>query len=329
LIKPKVYKILVLICFFAFAKAISSCADDSRIKEEIAAIEVGFEVIPFHQIFSEANPADLDELKQTFPQFFPQRVPDSVWMGKMLGRDTIQNVLEEAVASSGPSTQMIAEQAKDVFKHVKYYFPDFEPMDVVTIISEVDYRYRMVASRDFLVIGIDNYLGRDHELYQGIYPYVAYDLDPENLSADMAGELAQLFVNQRQDRIFLDQLIAEGKVHFLQTKFAPQASKAAIFRFTPEKYVFVEANEDQIWRYFVDKELLYSSDPQLPNRFIRPAPFSKFYLEIDNRTPGGVARYIGYRIIEDFMQNNDVSLDEMLNLPAETILKESGYKPKN
>jgi hypothetical protein len=32
------------------------------------------------------------------------------------------------------------------------------------------------------------------------------------------------------------------------------------------------------------KEMLYSDDQKLTSRFINPAPFSKFYLEIDNES---------------------------------------------
>jgi hypothetical protein len=42
-----------------------------------------------------------------------------------------------------------------------------------------------------------------------------------------------------------------------------------------------------MWRYY-RKEMLYSDDQKLMPRFINPAPFSKFYLEIDNESPGQV-----------------------------------------
>jgi hypothetical protein len=41
-----------------------------------------------------------------------------------------------------------------------------------------------------------------------------------------------------------------------------------------------------MWRYFIEKELLYSVDQKLIPRFINMAPFSKFYLEIDNEGQG-------------------------------------------
>ena len=42
------------------------------------------------------------------------------------------------------------------------------------------------------------------------------------------------------------------------------------------------ANESKVWGYFIENEILFNPDIELQKRFIDDAPFSKFYLEIDN-----------------------------------------------
>ena len=74
--------------------------------------------------------------------------------------------------------------------------------------------------------------------------------------------------------------------------------------------------------------MLYSSDSKLPNRFTNVAPFSKFYLEIDNDSPGRVGQWIGWQIVRSFMQNNDVSMQDMLKMDDKEIFEKSKYKPK-
>jgi uncharacterized protein YjaZ len=83
-----------------------------------------------------------------------------------------------------------------------------------------------------------------------------------------------------------------------------------------------------MWRYFIEKELLYSDDQKLIPRFINMAPFSKFYLEIDNDTPGRVGAWIGWQIVRSYMENNKVSLQQLLNSNAKEIFEKSKYKPK-
>jgi uncharacterized protein YjaZ len=83
-----------------------------------------------------------------------------------------------------------------------------------------------------------------------------------------------------------------------------------------------------MWQYFINDKLLFSSDSKLPNRFINLAPFSKFYLEIDNESPGRVGQWIGWQIVKSFMENNKISVQELIKMDAKVIFEKSKYKPK-
>ena len=91
---------------------------------------------------------------------------------------------------------------------------------------------------------------------------------------------------------------------------------------------WAQENEEEIWRYFIEEELLYSTDAKLPTRFIVDAPFSKFYLEIDNESPGRIGQFIGWQIVRAYMENNDTSLSELMTLNPEALFRQSKYKPK-
>ena len=74
---------------------------------------------------------------------------------------------------------------------------------------------------------------------------------------------------------------------------------------------------------------LYSTNSKLPNRFINPAPFSKFYLEgIDGESPGKIGQYIGWQIVKAYMDNNDTSFKDMLIMNAQELFNKSKFKPK-
>jgi hypothetical protein len=78
----------------AFAKAITSCTSVTKAEDQIASIQVDIDLITFHKDFAAADEETLPSLKQKFPLFFPERVPDSVWIAKIKGQDMIHNVLE-------------------------------------------------------------------------------------------------------------------------------------------------------------------------------------------------------------------------------------------
>ena len=82
-----------------------------------------------------------------------------------------------------------------------------------------------------------------------------------------------------------------------------------------------------MWRYFIENELLFSTDAKLPPRFINEAPFSKFYLEIDNESPGMIGRYLGWQIVRSYMKNNDISVTQLMIQTPEEVYNNSKYKP--
>ena len=90
------------------------------------------------------------------------------------------------------------------------------------------------------------------------------------------------------------------------------------------------ANENEyfVWTYFVENNILFDPDNNLDVRFINDAPFSKFYLEIDNESSEMIGKYIGWKIVKSFMKNNDVSLNKMLNSKPMDIYYNSKYKPQ-
>ena len=80
--------------------------------------------------------------------------------------------------------------------------------------------------------------------------------------------------------------------------------------------------------YFMDKKLLFSTETKLNKRFLENAPFSKFYSEQDNLTPGKIGVWIGWQIVKSYMKHNDVSLQELLKINESDLFNKSKYKPK-
>ena len=123
-------------------------------------------------------------------------------------------------------------------------------------------------------------------------------------------------------------MVYYGKELYLKDIWLSNVSDAEKIGYTEEEMQWANDNEEDMWRYFIEKELLYKTDPKLAPRFIFNAPFSKFYLEIDNESPGMVGRYIGWQIVRSYMENNTVTVPQLLIKNADEIFKNSKYKPK-
>ena len=313
--------VLILgLCFMVI-----SCGDDQKVKEDVQNINVNVKVLRFDRDFAEAGPSDIPALKNTYPYLFPVQYSDSVWEAKL--EDTLQVELLFEVGKAFSNFDKETQDLELFFKHVKYYFPDITIPKVVTITSDVDYNNRVILADSLLIIGLDNYLGQDHKFYGGIQKYISFGLDKDYVVADVAAAFAKKVNPSPGDRTFLSQLIYYGKELYLKDKLLPLESDANKIGYSQEELDWAEANEEMIWRYFIERELLYSTDSKLAMRFLDPAPFSKFQLELDNESPGRIGRFIGWEIVRSFMEKNNVTLQQLLSLPAEEVFKRSKYKP--
>lgn len=316
----KYLQILIIVLFF------SSCDEKSNVEKEIEKIPVNVEIIRFDKIFATANTNNLAAMKTEYPVFFPSSINDSIWLEK--SNDTLQNKLEAEVEKVFPNNDKLEDALIPLFQHIKYYFPQFEVPKVYASTSDVDYENKVIIADSIMVIALDNYLGSNHEFYEGIPLYIAATMNAEQIAPNVAEQFSRTFVMPPKDRTLLSQIIYFGKELYLKDLWLPNVKDEDKIGYSAEQYAWVQENEEQMWRYFVEQEILYSTDPKLFERFVAIAPFSKFYLEIDNESPGMVGRYLGWQIVRAYMQNNNALLSELMTANADEIFKESKYKPK-
>jgi len=314
------YLNLLFIVFF-----ITGCSNTSRVEKEISRIPMEFELVRFDQQFASARPSDLSRLKREYPDFFPKQYPDSVWIAKM--NDTLQNQLNTEVAKIFSESDELQDGLEDLFKHIAYYFPEFKAPTVYTVTSDVDYKNKVILVHDKLILALDTYLGAENYLYEGMKKYIVKNLDKKQVFVDVAGTYAKQLVQYPRERSFVAQMVYYGKQLYLNDLWLPNEAESTKMGYTDDEFKWVVENEQDIWRYFIERELLYSTDAKLIPRFISPAPFSKFYLEIDNESPGRVGQYIGLQIVKSFMEKNNVEVSDLMHISPEEIFKKSKYKP--
>ena len=119
-----------------------------------------------------------------------------------------------------------------------------------------------------------------------------------------------------------------AKKMYLLDLYLPNVSNQEKIGYSKDKLDWAAYNEEQTWMYFIDRKLLFSTDTKLNQRFLDNAPFSKFYMEQDNLSPGKIGVWLGWQIVKSYMKHNDVSLQELLKLDEDIIFQKSKYKPK-
>ena len=312
--------------FFFLLLFFNSCQKDAKNNIDTSIIEVDFMMYRFEQDFYENKGENLEVLKEVFPLLFPKNTPDSVWISKIQDKDEQELYKETQKVYSSFSD--IETELTSLFKHITYYNPTFNAPDIITVLSNIDYEYRVVFTDLLVLISIDVYLGEDHPFYNEYPSYIKQNNNRERIVVDVANNIIESKMKPLNNRSFLSKMIYEGKKLFLLDLYLPSKPDEIKIGFSKEKFNWALANEEQVWKYFIENNLLYSTDTKLNKRFLEKAPFSKFYISEDRMSPGRIGQRIGWQIVRSFMDNNDVSLQDLLSLDEEEIFKNSKYKPR-
>lgn len=315
-------KVFLILLFSVFW----SCDKKSAIEKEIEAIPIRLQLERFEQLMYECPVADFPIFRQQHSVFFPKQIPDSVFMAKI--QDPLYRELYAEVQKEYKDFNPVMTEIEELFRHISFYFPNQKkPEKVITLISEMDYENKVIYNDTVMLISLDLYLGKEHKFYE--FPdYFRQTFERSQILPDIVSDFSTRVIAPVRDKSFLSQMIYFGKEMYLKDILLPTYTDFHKIGYTEEQFKWCEENQSEMWRYFIEENILFDTDSKLVHRFIAPAPFSKFYLEVDQESPGRTGVWIGWQIVRSYMKNNDVSIQEMLLMDAKDIFTNSKYKPK-
>ena len=318
----RILQSFILLSFFLSL----SCTNEKQQAPDLNGIESDPDIVRFEELFYGSSEEGLPQLKAEFPYLFPEPNPDSVWVNKMQNED--ERYLFDETQKAFEDFNFQEKRLQSLFRHMKYYFPAFKEPKVITVISQVDYNNKVIFADSLLFIGLDLYLGPQHEVYVDFPDYVKQNYNKEHLIVDVADAFVKPLLRPSGSNSFLSRIVQEGKRLQLIELLLPDLSKEEILGYTDGQWNWAQMSESDIWKYFIQNELLYSTDAELSRRFIDEAPFSKFYMEVDRDSPGRIGAWFGWQIVDAYMKNNDVGIRELITADNEQIFRSSGYKPR-
>ena len=226
----------------------------------------------------------------------------------------------------------IEEDLQKGFQYIQYYFPKYNlPPKVVAYIGPFD-APGVALTRYTLAIGLQLYAGKQFPFYlssqgQELFPlYISRRFEPEYVVPNCMKALAEdLFPDQSQGKPLIEQMIEKGKNWWLIEQLLPETEDSLITGFTQKQLNWCNANEGQIWNFFLEQNL-FSLEPDLIKNFIGDAP----------NTPGN-ARCLtgqyrpmgGLRIVQKYASlHPEITPEQLMKTPAKAIFDEAKYKPK-
>ena len=281
----------------------------------------------FEQEFYGNNNMSLKDLKQKYPYLFPKQFADSIWEKQR--KDSLLLDIYQEVQKIHPSTDSIKTSIERLATRIKKIDSTNQIQKIVTVISQVDRSVNTVIKDSLILISLDCFLGENHPYYSGFPSYSRNRLNTDQILPSLVDDYAPKLIPNQKDRYFISSMIFHGKKLYLKDILLPELNDWTKIGYSKTQHQWAIENQTYIWSYFIERKMLYSTDNKLIKRFIKEAPFSKFYKEIDRESPGRIGQWIGWQIVKSFMKHNKTDLQTMLNTPAIEIFKSCGYKPQN
>lgn len=323
----KFFKIFLF--FLVAAVAFGSCKNENKNiwAKEIKTSEKA-EIIDISADFY--NPAiPLEKFKEQY-SWFQGTVPDDIYGERRT--DSLEIAIYRE-ASKKINRQKLQNDLNALFSRVKHYFPNFQSPKVYlysSALQSITDPIFLEPRENLLFVDVSAFLGENNPHYKGLEKYYQVSMNFENLLPRISETIAFYLVpRSSQPPKFIDELLYEGKVMTLQDAFLPQIPDHLKMSYSEKQLAWSRANEENIWNYFVENDLIFSDDPMLRERFIAPGPFSKFYTEVDNNSSPRTGIFIGWQIARTYFEKKpETSLQKFLQLDATEIFNEAGYKPK-
>lgn len=252
-------------------------------------------------------------------------------MRMLLGFERLQE-LAETVDSA---YEDLSDIEKELSKAMGIYHAEFPKAIVPRFISFIsEFGNGNVIYDSMICIGLDFYMNKRFNQF-----YVSMDF-PSFMIAKMqrnyivpnaikALAIGQYDYQTSKDKRFIAQILLEGKIRYFMKSLLPTVNDTIIMGYTQSQLDWCKENETQIWTHFIDKNMLYESDPGKFMRYLNDGPFTVAE-DVPRESSPAIGAWMGWQIINHYMANNPkVTLHELMdNTNFEDILKQSKYRPK-
>lgn len=322
--------ITMISCLLFLSCKKDRCRDDFQIPGK----EISIEVQRLDQeLFSLKSVTEVELFLKTYPHFSTmflhsdQYPNDSILAARVFGliSDPHIDTLYQEAQSQYSDPGGITEPLEEAFGKLQTLYPQTRTPLIQTAVTGL---YNdLFISDSLIIIGLDFFIGEEATFTPVDVPdYILKRYDRAHLPSIVVKFMAGSYVNTGANNTLLSEMIDFGKTYFLVGRLLPCTPDSILLGYTPKDMEVIRENETIIWANLVENEVLYETSHITKRRFLGERP--NVY-EISTECPGRIGAWVGWRIVASYMQNNDVTLTELISeRDNEKIFRLSKYKPQ-
>ena len=221
--------------------------------------------------------------------------------------------------------EALERQLESAFKRIKYYYPEFEPPKVRTVVS--GFGNDVYLTDSLIIIGLDYFLTGHTQYKPDLYDYFLQRMTPAHLVPSIIMHISNRYNHtDLSDRTMLSEMVFYGKAYQFTKKIMPCVADSLIVGYTHQQMADSEVSETYIWSHFVENALIYEKSGVLINKYIGERPSIP---EIAPKCPGRIGRWLGWKVIQAYERKTG---DDIVALMKETdtrkLFMQSKYRPQ-
>ncbi len=242
---------------------------------------------------------------------------DKPWLG-----------LQEQVENAFPQMDAFEQELGEGMKRYAMHFNDRQLPQLVAYNS--GFNVGIYPADAWLGIGLEWYAGSDHkwvkQLPPDLFPQYKRDkMQPEYLVPNaLRGWLLFRFREMAGEEELLAEMIFAGKVAYITKALLQHNDERRVMNYTEAQLAWSREKEYDVWKSLIERDIIFTTDLMEINKLLNDGPFTP---GMPQESPGGIGQWLGYRMVDAFMENNgDMGLAELMQLKDNRqILKQ--YKP--
>ena len=332
-------QLLIIFSIFLFA-----CTPKKK-TPDVSNVKIDLQIIRFEQAFFKVDTNHIDASLQQLSNQHKGFTKDFLY--NILGTRPNVDTASKDVKSFISSYKTLYDTAQIIYKNfsgtekeiyqglqfVHHYFPSYQlPKQVITFIGPIN-SYGNIITQDGLAVGLQLYMGKNYSLYQteacqNLYPaYVSRRFEATYIPVNcMKNIIDDLYPNKVNGKALIEQMVEAGKRLYLLDAFLPNTADTLKMGYTATQLAACYSNEQNIWTYFIENNLLYETDPNKTAFYINDSPSTP---EINEATPGFIGQFVGWQIVKKWLAKNDkITVQQLLQTPNKQIFEEAKYKPR-
>jgi hypothetical protein len=254
---------------------------------------------------------------------------DTIFVDELYSRLSnphLDTLLDETSRVFG-NLEGLQSEFEEAFRNLKYYYPDFNPPKIQTVVSGLD--TDLFVSDSLIIVSLDFFLGEGAK-YRPMYDYLLRKYDANDIvpSCLLIYGISERFnKNDLADQTVLADMITYGKSFRFAKQMLPCVPDSIFIWYTPEEIKGSRQNENLIWARFIESQVLYATNHKIKQDYLGERPVT---IQVGEKCPGRIGQWIGWQIVNKYAERHpQLGLPALMQeVDAQKIFKESAYKPK-